>query len=663
MFRPIRAQLAVLVLILTVAAPALQGQVTRRCTETQRLRGDGRTRFKLPDVSVKKCLAVNKKTGEVEQTCEFRNHGRVAVSFLFCNMIELQSGVANAMHQQKCSLDFDPATNKLVCVADPVPPAPHSPSFHFGCDVVQLQPAGAAGNADRKKLSGKGQSDHFKDTGAESYQVSYADIFDLGIAPNGFDAASCAGCFGPDLSINLEEGPTPLRLPGVAAGYWIMNKVPITDPYTRWQELGGTLHDREYRSLDEPLSVPSEFPAVCPDLGRTTPGTLPPPSYTQDLLLWDLFTMSDPPTAFTPVDILVQNSPLPPGVTIAADPESALVQGGSMEYGTITLGQPGEGLVPEGAQVDFSVDFVDPADHREQLWSQLGSAIQDTVPPLVGSHREEFDGIRNLQVEIAAEDATTPVVGANFFYSLDGGSTWQVEPLTPAIDPLEDPPANSFMASFPLHAAQGQRLDFFYHVQDCVLNDTWFGPGSSTITNCESRQPLCRIRPLSGVGVDVTVQDLDSGLRSIEITRQENADVTISPFPIATQDEILVMARKRANGQISRVELRLTDVCGNVTLCDPVLLTLVVREWGRPTVETVSGLPAAESRVTVRNGHPGLRKLRLEVNRQRVLVVDLRDGEERTFDISPAMRPGSKNSLKLAGRGRRGARAEVMIYE
>ena len=93
------------------------------------------------------------------------------------------------------------------------------------------------------------------------------------------------------------------------------------------------------------------------------------------------------------------------------------------------------------------------------------------------------------------------------------------------------------------------------------------------------------------------------------------------------------------------------------------MITLVVRERGRPATATFSGLPRAESKVQVLNGTPGIRNLLVTVNGVRFRLAGLRDGEERSLDVSSAMRPGDGNVIALAAEGKPGGSATVVIHD
>ena len=66
----------------------------------------------------------------------------------------------------------------------------------------------------------------------------------------------------------------------------------------------------------------------------------------------------------------------------------------------------------------------------------------------------------------------------------------------------------------------------------------------------------------------MTVQDTGSGLASLVITRSENADTVAPPFTVGTTDPVVVSSTKIDQTQPARVTLLVTDLAGNVTICD-----------------------------------------------------------------------------------------------
>ena len=66
-----------------------------------------------------------------------------------------------------------------------------------------------------------------------------------------------------------------------------------------------------------------------------------------------------------------------------------------------------------------------------------------------------------------------------------------------------------------------------------------------------------------------------------------NANVIVPPFTEGTNDPVIVTANKVNPAQAAQVGLRVTDMAGNVKLCDPVLAT--ARGSG---AQTFGGCPA-----------------------------------------------------------------------
>lgn len=163
--------------------------------------------------------------------------------------------------------------------------------------------------------------------------------------------------------------------------------------------------------------------------------------------------------------------------------------------------------------------------------------------------------------------------------------------------------------------------------------------------------------------IQIPIQDQGSGLAEIQVTRNDNADVTgTDDFTPGTKEEVVVTATKRNELLLSRVQLLVTDVAGNSRSCDPVL-TQVLRANGKPLHETYTGIPQEEHVVTIWNGNPGLKNLEILVNGRRYRVPKLDDGQEQTLDVSAAMIPGDKNIFVLKATGKPGGKAVLMIWD
>lgn len=162
--------------------------------------------------------------------------------------------------------------------------------------------------------------------------------------------------------------------------------------------------------------------------------------------------------------------------------------------------------------------------------------------------------------------------------------------------------------------------------------------------------------------IEVTVRDTGSGLQSIIVLQSTNANTVVPAFLPGTTDPVIVKSTKIVQTSGSTVRLRVTDVAGNVTECDPVL-HVAVRESGKPVTETFTGVPQAESKVTINNGNPGVKNLELNVNGTTFKVTGLKDDAIVNLDISSAMRAGNDNTITVTAHGKPGASAFVVISD
>jgi hypothetical protein len=166
--------------------------------------------------------------------------------------------------------------------------------------------------------------------------------------------------------------------------------------------------------------------------------------------------------------------------------------------------------------------------------------------------------------------------------------------------------------------------------------------------------------------IQVTAHDgepSDTGLVRITVLTANNATVAVPPLFFADRMPVNVIATKNENDKPSNVALAVADWAGNITLCDPVVTQLRIRRNGNPAFQSFSGIPQAESRLTIYNGNPGLVTLVVVVNGTTFKMRKLRAHEERTIDLSSAMLPGNSNIFTLQGFGQRNAGATVLIHD
>lgn len=161
--------------------------------------------------------------------------------------------------------------------------------------------------------------------------------------------------------------------------------------------------------------------------------------------------------------------------------------------------------------------------------------------------------------------------------------------------------------------------------------------------------------------IESTIKDVGTGLAEILVTKSENADTVVPPFTVGTNDPVVLSATKIDQTKRARVEARVTDLAGNVAICDPILL-LIVRQNGESLADVNNDVPRAEDKVTVTNGTPGVKNLEVRVNGTKFKLNGLKDGEERTLDISSAMVDGN-NTVTFKATGKPGGWANVMIWD
>ena len=161
------------------------------------------------------------------------------------------------------------------------------------------------------------------------------------------------------------------------------------------------------------------------------------------------------------------------------------------------------------------------------------------------------------------------------------------------------------------------------------------------------------------------IQDTGSGLQSVEVTEIVNSTFSLPPFTVGTTDQLTGVQTYIRNTKPANVDLRITDVAGNVTDCDPLVTSVKVsrqlRAGRHALVQTFTGVAQAESKIRIVNGEPGLKRLRVTVNGQVFWFNRLKPGQVHVYDFAKAMRPGHTNTIRLRGYGRPGTSARIEL--
>jgi len=153
--------------------------------------------------------------------------------------------------------------------------------------------------------------------------------------------------------------------------------------------------------------------------------------------------------------------------------------------------------------------------------------------------------------------------------------------------------------------------------------------------------------------IEVTVQDIGSGMKEIMVTQQTNLSPVVPPFTQGATVKLVVRATKIDQAASSQLAMRVTDVAGNAVNCDPIDQVLVAKD-GKPARYTFKDLPQADRYVQISNGTPGVKVLILTVNGKKYNEKQLKDGEVRVFDVAKSMKPGDRNTVVAEVRGKPG---------
>ena len=176
--------------------------------------------------------------------------------------------------------------------------------------------------------------------------------------------------------------------------------------------------------------------------------------------------------------------------------------------------------------------------------------------------------------------------------------------------------------------------------------------------------PSCVVVSIGANQVIVVARDVESGLGSITpIAPTTNVLVRGNTgFAAGTQAQVTVTGTRVNRARPLVLRLRVTDVAGHSTTCDPVLATLRVNRADRPTVRSYAGIPRLEHKLTIKALRPGLKKAVIIANGQR-FVVNLRGKRIARLSIARALTHGRNNTVTIKLYGARGAVALVALTD
>ncbi len=431
-------------------------------------------RVTLPKIKLKHILEVKAKNGKVSLKVKFKNREATTQDFVFCYMIELSGSSGNGQTGPRCNVIYKSSKQKIKCVNKGSFPAGQQ-GFHFGCKRVTLLPF-----QELKVDFGSGKNPAFIGRRANEFEVSYADYLKV---PNGwtYGAASCDNCGKAANGYYVPAGASP-----ALSGIWGVQLLPFDDPYIAYQALGAAdwAAPPEHRHFDDGPGVPSNFPVSVSELPTNVPSPVPN-SYTVPIPLWDIHTMSP----YTNSNVDAQTSLVVEGPAhaaalfdVAPATSSTFVIEAGMEnpqYGSLIISK-GSGILMEGEHATAAVIVHEPdigSVTGASIFEYFAPIIHDTKPPVV----KTYEIIKNitagtLDIAVTATDATTTPLGANFWYSLDYGTSWDVLGLERQSDEFDEDKCQLFIGST-TNSGSAPMIMYFFEIQDAVHNRVYYGVG------------------------------------------------------------------------------------------------------------------------------------------------------------------------------------------
>jgi hypothetical protein len=359
-------------------------------------------------------------------------------------------------------------------------------SFHFGCQYVEIKARGEA-------TVNFGEGGYTPPAGSNpkpsDYQVNYADVVGPISDEGKFDADSCKAAFG--------QGNFLVPIPTDSAA-WFMKVQPFDDPFLMTQEKESEPGPIEYATfldmdcLPNNLKIENTGMPVCP----RTEGSPPPNTVELNLFYW-ASEIGELDLKF-PAVLSIETDGNTKGIRIDTDPkegEKFYMLGGRMITGKMTLcalENPEICMPPqveEGRTVKVNVNTIlpltvdedsdtTPTEEDRVLFNQEGYFIKDTMPPLVNSQTIVFSQGK-MTVRVVATDSTTSPISSTFWYSTNGGNSWNNVDLE-SDTRLEEDRTRTFATSID-SPSQNTRIQYFITVEDLVHNTTYFGPKETLV--------------------------------------------------------------------------------------------------------------------------------------------------------------------------------------
>jgi hypothetical protein len=373
---------------------------------------------------------------------------------------------------------------------------------------------------------------------ADDFQISYSDTIFFTDKVTKFDPTSCVNIDATHTDLNGQD--TFLVPNSTFASYWIQKDVEFKDPISIFQLLPAvplgpcdyngdgaidltdinailaarntqvppgspgdadgdgiiTVNDaricvskinKVYSTYDNSPCLPPAFPASVPDLPACQVTAAPVTPAVVNLNLYDTPTMWASSGVQFPAFLDIQTGGDAVG-RVDSDPADATVfqiPGGQEFYGymqicsTSSLSQCLPAVQSQdGKTMTVRINVRD-ASSSDLLFFQDGTFVQDNDPPALNSLVVTPTPSHTLSVQVIASDAATSPIHSDFWFSSDGGLTWDHQTLDPVSNILGEPSTQTFQGTVGPFLP-GQPVKYFVSVQDVVYNITYVGIGTVT---------------------------------------------------------------------------------------------------------------------------------------------------------------------------------------
>lgn len=313
-----------------------------------------------------------------------------------------------------------------------------------------------------------------------------------------------------------------------------------------------------------------------------------------------------------------------------------------------SFGIPG-GESPGGHVVTVGIDDLDTAITADCEVFVDNPPVFDSPPTPPAGTEFNVQAAQTLIINVQASDPDSGDVVALDFVNPDAATLTCDDPGNPTACVFEWTPDNA---------------DIGVHVVPFIAIDSFGLSDSLSIVivvtqGDDTTPPLCEVQgvniahPAPPSNVLVHVQDLGSGLSSVNILTQENVgEVTFTPAIAAGTTELIeIVADKADEGSLARFQIEVFDVAGNRSECDP-LLAVLNRSPSSPRYSTYDAIPQQDRYFTISNTGESLMTYALvNVNDKWFVMPTLQPYEIKTIDIRSAMVAGDDNTVTVWGGG------------